>query len=69
MDELPSDLRAFLLNHPFLQLTDGKKVSEPITTLDAKYMWSHSVMLAVANLPHESDPMSLGWLELKVQQC
>ncbi|XP_071321302.1 surfeit locus protein 2 [Trachinotus anak] len=26
MDELPSDLRAFLLNHPFLQLTDGKKI-------------------------------------------
>lgn len=27
MDELPVDLKAFLLNHPFLQLTDGKKVS------------------------------------------
>ncbi|XP_026209580.1 surfeit locus protein 2 [Anabas testudineus] len=26
MDELPTDLRAFLLNHPFLQLTDGKKI-------------------------------------------
>ncbi|XP_034566358.1 surfeit locus protein 2 [Notolabrus celidotus] len=26
MDELPEDLRAFLLNHPFLQLTDGKKI-------------------------------------------
>lgn len=26
MDELPADLRAFLLNHPFLQLTDGKKI-------------------------------------------
>uniref|UniRef100_A0A3B4VQ56 Surfeit 2 n=1 Tax=Seriola dumerili TaxID=41447 RepID=A0A3B4VQ56_SERDU len=26
MDELPSDLKAFLLNHPFLQLTDGKKI-------------------------------------------
>uniref|UniRef100_A0A3Q3RC87 Surfeit 2 n=1 Tax=Monopterus albus TaxID=43700 RepID=A0A3Q3RC87_MONAL len=26
MDELPGDLRAFLLNHPFLQLTDGKKI-------------------------------------------
>ncbi|XP_040013521.1 surfeit locus protein 2 [Xiphias gladius] len=26
MDELPADLGAFLLNHPFLQLTDGKKV-------------------------------------------
>ncbi|XP_051269121.1 surfeit locus protein 2 [Dicentrarchus labrax] len=26
MDELPADLRAFLLNHPFLQLTDDKKV-------------------------------------------
>ncbi|XP_069027969.1 surfeit locus protein 2 [Embiotoca jacksoni] len=26
MDELPADLRAFLSNHPFLQLTDGKKV-------------------------------------------
>ncbi|XP_030598890.1 surfeit locus protein 2 [Archocentrus centrarchus] len=26
MDELPADLRAFLLNHPFLELTDGKKI-------------------------------------------
>ncbi|XP_070780989.1 surfeit locus protein 2 [Enoplosus armatus] len=26
MDELPADLRVFLLNHPFLQLTDGKKI-------------------------------------------
>ncbi|KAI3362329.1 hypothetical protein L3Q82_012640 [Scortum barcoo] len=26
MDELPADLKAFLLNHPFLQLTDGKKI-------------------------------------------
>ncbi|CAN9504488.1 unnamed protein product [Ophioblennius macclurei] len=26
MDELPADLRALLLNHPFLQLTDGKKI-------------------------------------------
>ncbi|KAM9338633.1 surfeit locus protein 2 [Symphorus nematophorus] len=26
MDELPADLRAFLLNHPFLQLTDAKKI-------------------------------------------
>ncbi|XP_029372137.1 surfeit locus protein 2 [Echeneis naucrates] len=26
MDELPKDLRAFLLNHPFLQFTDGKKI-------------------------------------------
>lgn len=26
MDELPSDLRAVLLNHPFLQLTEGKKI-------------------------------------------
>ncbi|XP_026153477.1 surfeit locus protein 2 [Mastacembelus armatus] len=26
MDELPADLRAFLLNHPFLQLTGGKKI-------------------------------------------
>ncbi|XP_068191281.1 surfeit locus protein 2 [Antennarius striatus] len=26
MDELPGDLKAFLLNHPFLQLTDGKKI-------------------------------------------
>ncbi|XP_040052813.2 surfeit locus protein 2 isoform X1 [Gasterosteus aculeatus] len=26
MDELAADLRAFLLNHPFLQLTDSKKI-------------------------------------------
>nr|XP_046231300.1 surfeit locus protein 2 [Scatophagus argus] len=26
MDELHADLRAFLLNHPFLQLTDSKKI-------------------------------------------
>ncbi|XP_074474675.1 surfeit locus protein 2 [Sebastes fasciatus] len=26
MDELPADLKAFLLNHPFLRLTDGKKI-------------------------------------------
>ncbi|XP_008324220.1 surfeit locus protein 2 [Cynoglossus semilaevis] len=26
MEDLPSDLRGFLLNHPFLQLTDGKKI-------------------------------------------
>ncbi|GAA6217145.1 surfeit locus protein 2 [Lates japonicus] len=26
MDDLPADLRAFLPNHPFLQLTDGKKI-------------------------------------------
>lgn len=26
MDELPADLKAFLLNHPFLQLTDAKKI-------------------------------------------
>lgn len=26
MEELPADLKAFLLNHPFLQLTDGKKI-------------------------------------------
>ncbi|XP_054468802.1 surfeit locus protein 2 [Anoplopoma fimbria] len=26
MDELPADLQAFLLNHPFLQVTDGKKI-------------------------------------------
>ncbi|KAM3599639.1 uncharacterized protein V6R79_009057 [Siganus canaliculatus] len=26
MDELPAGVRAFLLNHPFLQLTDSKKV-------------------------------------------
>ncbi|XP_010737006.2 surfeit locus protein 2 [Larimichthys crocea] len=26
MEELPADLRAFLVNHPFLQLTDGKKI-------------------------------------------
>ncbi|XP_046906951.1 surfeit locus protein 2 [Hypomesus transpacificus] len=26
MDELPADLKAFLLNHPFLQLTDCKKI-------------------------------------------
>ena len=32
MDELPADLRTFLNNHPFLQLTDGKKVSEQITS-------------------------------------
>lgn len=28
MDELAADLRAFLLNHPFLQLTDSKKVRQ-----------------------------------------
>lgn len=28
MEDLPSDLRGFLLNHPFLQLTDDKKVGE-----------------------------------------
>lgn len=38
MDELPADLKAFLLNHPFLQLTGGKKVSR---------LRMHSVMLAV----------------------
>lgn len=27
MDDLPVDLKAFLANHPFLQLTDSKKVS------------------------------------------
>lgn len=26
MDDLPADLRAFLLNHPFFELTDGKKI-------------------------------------------
>ncbi|KAM4634613.1 surfeit locus protein 2 [Polymixia lowei] len=26
MEDLPSDLKAFLLNHPFLQLTDAKKI-------------------------------------------
>ncbi|XP_058473477.1 surfeit locus protein 2 [Solea solea] len=26
MDDLPSDLRAFLLNHPFLQLAESKKI-------------------------------------------
>ncbi|XP_020506469.1 surfeit locus protein 2 [Labrus bergylta] len=26
MDELPADVRDFLPNHPFLQLTDGKKI-------------------------------------------
>ncbi|KAL6096836.1 surf2 [Pungitius sinensis] len=26
MDELAADIRAFLLNHPFLQLTDSKKI-------------------------------------------
>ncbi|KAM7368941.1 hypothetical protein PAMP_013242 [Pampus punctatissimus] len=26
MEELPADLKAFLLNHPFLQLTDDKKI-------------------------------------------
>uniref|UniRef100_A0A3P8T7R4 Surfeit 2 n=1 Tax=Amphiprion percula TaxID=161767 RepID=A0A3P8T7R4_AMPPE len=26
MDELPTDLKAFLLNHPFLQLTDANKI-------------------------------------------
>ncbi|XP_047425881.1 surfeit locus protein 2 [Mugil cephalus] len=26
MDQLPADLKAFLLNHPFLQLTDDKKI-------------------------------------------
>ena len=30
MEELPAELGAFLLNHPFLQLTDSKKVSQPI---------------------------------------
>lgn len=35
MDELPEDLKAFLLNHPFLQLTDGKKVSTLQTRGDA----------------------------------
>lgn len=38
MDDLPADLKAFLLNHPFLQLTDGKKVSR---------LRMHSAMLAV----------------------
>lgn len=38
MDDLPVDLKAFLLNHPFLQLTDGKKVSR---------LQMHFVMLAV----------------------
>lgn len=37
MDELPADLRALILNHPFLQLTDGKKVSEQITPHYPKY--------------------------------
>ncbi|KAK5852019.1 hypothetical protein PBY51_023525 [Eleginops maclovinus] len=26
MEELPADTKAFLLNHPFLQFTDGKKI-------------------------------------------
>lgn len=26
MEELPADVKAFLLNHPFLQCTDGKKI-------------------------------------------
>ncbi|XP_068430496.1 surfeit locus protein 2 [Clinocottus analis] len=26
MDELPADVKAFLCNHPFLQLTDGKRI-------------------------------------------
>lgn len=30
MEELPADVKAFLLNHPFLQFTDGKKVGELI---------------------------------------
>lgn len=38
MDELPVDLKDFLLKHPFLQLTDGKKVSR---------LQMHFVMLAV----------------------
>ena len=32
MEEIPSDLRAFLLNHPFLQLTEDKKVSEQLAS-------------------------------------
>ena len=35
MDELPADLKAFLLNHPFLQLTDSKKVCWLLTGI----MW------------------------------
>lgn len=38
MDGLPVDLKAFLLNHPFLQLIDGKKVGR---------FQMHAVMLAV----------------------
>lgn len=37
MDELPTDLKAFLLNHPFLHLTDGKKVSELMTSHYTKH--------------------------------
>lgn len=47
MDELPADLRAFLLNHPFLQLTDGKKVSGQIKSHYMKDTCSYNVMLAV----------------------
>lgn len=44
MDELPADLRAFLRNHPFLQYTDGNKVSDKLQP------WMHNpciVTLAV----------------------
>lgn len=51
MDELPADLRAFLLNHPFLQLTDDKKVSEQNGTTLHETHCSHAVMLAVLLSP------------------
>lgn len=40
MDELPADLKAFLLNHPFLQLTDGNKVSGLQTLMLAVWLLS-----------------------------
>lgn len=46
MDELAADLRAFLLNHPFLQLTDSKKVRQLNPPDYAKPPLSRVVMLA-----------------------
>lgn len=65
MDELPADLKAFLLNHPFLQLTDAKKVSELI----APNFTKHTVQCDAscdANVYHVK--CCGGWLHVLAEQ-
>lgn len=63
MDVLPVDLREFLQNQPFLELTEAKKV------ISCRFLNNISFMISVSRVVLLSDQVYVKWPRVSMQPC